>query len=98
MEETTHPMELAHTEDGRFEIRINLEAHFHEGYEGEMDEYAWKRHFDEVIRRDLLTAVAETLRRHPGWELIPTSSGYDPRRVAEFVYRYRADSESPRGG
>jgi len=91
--EQPHRMEVAHTEEGRFEIRINLEAQFDPGYEGDMDEYAWKQHFDDVIRRQLLTAISNTLRRHPGWELIPTSSGYDPRRVAEFVYRYRADVE-----
>lgn len=85
-------------EKGRFDIRIHLEAEFDEDYEGEMDELAWRRYFTEHIRRDLLAAVARTLRRHPGWTLIPANTGKDPERVAEFVFRYRdPDEERHRG-
>ena len=86
-------MAVNYTERGKFEITIELEAPFDEWYDGEMDGYAWRRHFEEVIRRQVLTAVAAALRSQPGWQVTPVSRGFPPERRADFVLRFLEGTE-----
>lgn len=63
-----------HVEEREFTLRLVFRCVFAEGYEGNLDGYAWA---DEatVISAEVVRAAATTLRAHAGWRVVPGNRG-----------------------
>lgn len=72
-------------EEKVFRLRFNLEATFPEDYEGEEDNYAWLRDWDQQIKPELLKLIFETLRQHPAWAAHVRNRGVAPTDEIEIV-------------
>lgn len=72
-------------EEREFRLRFSLEASFPEDYEGEEDNYAWLRDWDQRIKPELVKLIFETLRRHPSWTARVRNRGVAPADEVEIV-------------
>ena len=60
---------MLHREEVTWTIRIEASAEFDEGYDGELDGYAWRdKQFRELQNR-ATTAVLRALAGVPGWRV-----------------------------
>jgi hypothetical protein len=82
-----------HREEGRFTIRLELEAEFGEEYEGDDDGYTWLRHFGDEVRPRLARAVFDALRADGRFDAVPTSRGASPDENLEITVRWKAPPE-----
>ncbi|HEY7139676.1 MAG TPA: hypothetical protein VIE44_06250 [Methylomirabilota bacterium] len=62
-------------EERDFTLRFDLRCTFEEGYDGELDGYAWLREFQDRIVPGLIESVVRTVRAHPGWTVRPGNRG-----------------------
>jgi hypothetical protein len=66
---------MRYVEERDFTLRLDLRCEFPEGYEGELDGYAWLREFHAAILPRIVQTVVEVIRREPGWRVRPTNRG-----------------------
>ena len=59
---------MKHIEEREFNLRLVLRCEFPEGYEGELDGYAWAEQV-QPITTELVSAAVALLARRPGWQL-----------------------------
>jgi hypothetical protein len=78
-----------HREEGRFTIRVELEAEFDESYEGDDDGYAWLRRWQSEVRPRLARAVMDALREDRRFDAIPVSRGAHPDENLEVAVKLR---------
>jgi hypothetical protein len=81
-----------HREEGRFTIRIELEAEFDEAYEGDEDGNAWLRQWQRDVRPRVARAVMEALREGGRYDAIPVSRGAAPDENFEVAVKLRLPS------
>ena len=62
-------------EERDFTLRLDLRCTFEEGYEGELDGYAWLREFQDRIVPRVVEATVRAIRAHPGWTVRPANRG-----------------------
>ena len=72
-------------EEKTFNLRFSLEASFSDDYEGEQDNYAWLKEWEQGVKPDLLKAVFECLRRHPAWTAHVRNRGLSPLDEIEIA-------------
>lgn len=72
-------------EEKTFTLRFSLEASFPDNYEGEEDNYAWLREWEQGVKPDLLKAVFDCLRRHPAWTAHVRNRGVSPLDEIEIA-------------
>ena len=53
-------------EERDFTLRLDLRCAFEEGYDGELDGYAWLREFQDRIAPRVVEAAVRAIRAHPG--------------------------------
>jgi hypothetical protein len=63
-----------HVEEREFTLRLVFRCAFAEGYEGDLDGYAWA---DEAtaISAEAVRAAAMAIRAHTGWRVVPGNRG-----------------------
>ena len=54
-------------EEKNFNIRISLEAHFPEDYDGDDDGQAWLHDWEARVKPDVVKSIFTTLRKFPSW-------------------------------
>lgn len=74
-----------YAEERSFLLRVSLEAHFPDGYDGDDDEYAWTQEWETRMKPELLKAVFSALRRHAGWSAHVRNRGASERDEIEIV-------------
>ena len=62
-------------EERDFTLRLDLRCTFEEGYDGELDGYAWLREFQDRIAPRVVEAVVGAIRAHPAWAVRPGNRG-----------------------
>ena len=62
-------------EERDFTLRLDLRCTFEEGYEGELDGYAWLREFQDRVAPRVVDAAARAIRAAPGWTVRPGNRG-----------------------
>ncbi len=62
-------------EERDFTLRLDLRCTFEDGYEGELDGYAWLREFQDRIAPLVVKAAVHAIRAHPGWAVRPGNRG-----------------------
>jgi hypothetical protein len=62
-------------EERDFTLRLDLRCAFEDGYEGELDGYAWLREFQDRIAPRVVEAAVRVIRGHPGWAVRPANRG-----------------------
>ena len=72
-------------EEKTFTLRVSLEVHFPDGYDGDEDEYAWLREWETEMKGDLVKAAFASLRRHPSWQVRVRNRGISERDEIEVV-------------
>lgn len=72
-------------EDKTFTVRIDLEAHFPEHYDGEEDAYGWLGEWEAQVKPELLKSIFATLRRFPGWTAHVRNRGASPADEIEIA-------------
>ncbi len=81
-----------HVEEREFTLRLVFRCVFAEGYEGDLDGYAWA---DEatVISAEAVRGAATALRAHPGWRIVPGNRGRaaEDEITLELTKRFEAD-------
>jgi len=80
-------MSEAYTETRSFHLRIELEAVFPEGYEGEEDEHGWAAAWDDRVRPSLPPLVMSHMLRQmgAGWKARTRNRGMSPADEVEIV-------------
>ncbi len=86
-------------EDKAFTLRFSLEASFPDEYEGEEDERRWLKEWEQRIKPEMIKAVFDSLRRHPGWKTHIRNRGASPLDEVEIAmekdFGGPADDENP---
>lgn len=59
---------MAYTEERELNVRLVVRCRFDEGYEGDLDGYAWAKELPEITN-EVLRAVVGALGHRPGWKL-----------------------------
>jgi len=72
-------------EEKTFTLRVSLEVHFPDAYDGDEDEYAWLREWETEMKGELVKAVFASLRRHPSWQVRVRNRGISERDEIEVV-------------
>ena len=72
-------------EEKQFRLRFSLEAEFPEEYEGDDENYAWLREWEQSLKPELLKLIFETLRRHPAWKVHVRNRGLSPEDEIEIA-------------
>ena len=72
-------------EEKQFSLRFSLEAQFPDEYDGDDDNYAWLRDWEQQVKPELLKVVFETLRRHPLWNVHVRNRGLAPQDEIEIA-------------
>jgi hypothetical protein len=62
-------------EERDFTLRLDLRCAFEEGYDGELDGYAWLREFQDRIVPRVVEAAVRAIRAHPDWTVRPGNRG-----------------------
>ena len=62
-------------EERDFTLRLDLRCTFEEGYDGELDGYAWLREFHDRILPAVVDAAVRAIRANPGWTVRPANRG-----------------------
>jgi len=62
-------------EERDFTVRLDLRCTFEEGYDGELDGFAWLREFQDRIAPRVVEAAVRAIRAHPGWTVRPGNRG-----------------------
>ena len=62
-------------EERDFTLRLDVRCTFEDGYDGELDGYAWLREFQDRIVPRVVEAAVHTIRAHPGWTVRPGNRG-----------------------
>jgi hypothetical protein len=76
---------MRHVEERDFTLRLELRCEFPEGYEGELDGYAWLREFHGRVAPAVVRAVADVMRREPGWYVRVGNRGRAPEDEVSLV-------------
>ncbi|MEO5656189.1 MAG: hypothetical protein ABIO65_08160 [Nitrospiria bacterium] len=74
-----------YAEERSFLLRVSLEAHFPDGYDGDDDEHAWAQEWETRMKPEVLKAVFSALRRHDGWSAHVRNRGASERDEIEIV-------------
>ena len=72
-------------EEKSFNIRLSLEAHFPEDYDGDEDNHAWLQDWEKRIKPELLKVMFESLRRHRSWTVHVRNRGISPLDEIEIA-------------
>lgn len=72
-------------EEKTFTFRFNLEANFPEAYDGDEDNWAWLREWEQQIKPDLLKLIFDSLRRHRSWTVHVRNRGRSPEDEIEIA-------------
>lgn len=78
-------------EERDFTLRFDLRCVFEEGYEGELDGYAWLREFQDRIVPRVVDAAVHAIRAHPGWTVRPGNRGRAIQDEVTLVVERRVD-------
>lgn len=78
-------------EERDFTLRFDLRCVFEEGYEGELDGYAWLREFQDRIVPRVVDAAVHAIRAHPGWTVRPGNRGRAIEDEVTLVVERRVD-------
>jgi hypothetical protein len=62
-------------EERDFTLRFDLRCAFEDGYDGELDGYAWLRDFQDRIAPGVVEAAVHAIRAHAGWTVRPGNRG-----------------------
>jgi hypothetical protein len=72
-------------EEKSFVFRISLEAGFPDDYDGDSEEYAWLRDWEQRIKPELIRSLFETLRQYPSWTVHVRNRGKSPADEIEVA-------------
>jgi hypothetical protein len=72
-------------EEKTFVFRISLEADFPVDYEGDAEEYAWLRDWEQRIKPELIKSLFETLRQYPSRTVHVRNRGKSPADEIEVA-------------
>lgn len=72
-------------EEKQFCLRFSLEAEFPDDYEGEEDNYAWLKEWEQMVKPELLKIIFDSLRRHPLWTVHVRNRGLSPLDEIEIA-------------
>jgi hypothetical protein len=82
-------------EEKQFTFRFSLEAEFPEEYEGDAENYAWLRDWEQSVKPELVKIIFETLRRHPAWSVHVRNRGLSPEDEIEIAMIKDISKERP---
>lgn len=72
-------------EEKEFRLRFSLEVRFPDEYDGEEDDYAWVREWEQRVKPELLKVVFDSLRRHAAWTVHVRNRGLSPHDEIEIA-------------
>ncbi len=72
-------------EEKVFTVRFSLEATFPEDYEGEEDDHAWLRDWDQRLKPEIIKSIFEAVRRDPAWAVHVRNRGKPPSDEIEIA-------------
>jgi hypothetical protein len=78
-------------EERDFTLRLDLRCAFEEGYDGELDGYAWLREFQDRIVPRVVEATVRAIRAHPDWTVRPGNRGRAIEDEVTLVVERRVD-------
>jgi hypothetical protein len=78
-------------EERDFTLRLDLRCAFEEGYDGELDGYAWLREFQDRIAPRVVEAAVRAIRAHPDWTVRPGNRGRAIEDEVTLVVERRVD-------
>jgi hypothetical protein len=78
-------------EERDFTLRFDLRCAFEEGYDGELDGYAWLREFQDRIAPQVVEAAVRAIRAHPDWTVRPGNRGRAIEDEVTLVVERRVD-------
>jgi hypothetical protein len=78
-------------EERDFTLRLDLRCAFEEGYDGELDGYAWLREFQDRIVPRVVEAAVRAIRAHPDWTVRPGNRGRAIEDELTLVVERRVD-------
>ncbi len=78
-------------EERDFTLRLDLRCAFEEGYDGELDGYAWLREFQDRIVPRVVDAAVRAIRAHPDWTVRPGNRGRAIEDEVTLVVERRVD-------
>lgn len=78
-------------EERDFTLRLDLRCAFEEGYDGELDGYAWLREFQDRIAPRVVEAAVQAIRAHPDWTVRPGNRGRAIEDEVTLVVERKAD-------
>jgi hypothetical protein len=80
-----------HVEEREFTLRLVFRSVFAEGYEGEVDGFAWTPEAD-AIAAEAVRAAAAVLRAHAGWRVVAGNRGRpaEDEITLELTQRFEA--------
>ncbi|MFI5008394.1 MAG: hypothetical protein ACHQKZ_13185 [Solirubrobacterales bacterium] len=78
-------------EERDFTLRFDLRCAFEEGYDGELDGYAWLREFQDRIAPQVVEAAVRAIRAHPDGTVRPGNRGRAIEDEVTLVVERRVD-------
>jgi hypothetical protein len=72
-------------EEKEFTFRFSLEAVFPDDYEGDEDDHAWLREWENRLKPELIKLIFESLRQHPVWSAHVRNRGISPLDEIEIA-------------
>jgi hypothetical protein len=78
-------------EERDFTLRLDLRCTFADGYDGELDGYAWLRDFRDHVAPRVVEAAVRAIRAHPEWTVRPGNRGRALEDEVTLVVERRLD-------
>jgi len=85
---------MSYREEATWTIRIEAGADFDEGYEGELDGYAWREQLFREVQQRVLGVVLRELATTPGWRARTGNRGLPATEEVTIYLELDVDSEA----